>query len=53
LSLGLCSKCAAEGLLQQRFLQFVQRGEFALAEGFEASSFVGKRIKFFIDLFCQ
>ena len=34
------SQLPAEGSVQQRFFQFVERGEFALVEGFEALGFI-------------
>ncbi len=41
--LGL--KLSAEGLVQQRLFQLVERGEFALVNGFEAFGFVLERIE--------
>ena len=38
----LKSKLSAEGSVQQRLFQLVERGELALVEGFEALGFFGQ-----------
>ena len=40
-----CLQFSGEGLVQQRLLQRLQRGELALVEGFEALGFGSERIQ--------
>ena len=37
---AMALQCSGEGLVQQRFLQFLQLGEFLLVDGFEVLGFL-------------
>jgi hypothetical protein len=44
--MGLPLELPAKGLVQQRLIQLVERGELAPAEGFEALGFFVKVVQF-------
>ena len=49
------SQFSAEGLVQQRLLQFVERGELAMIEGGEAAGFFRQFVESLdnFELFCE